>query len=34
MWVKGLKLDEKINAIISWNNNKISFNYLKGKKSG
>jgi hypothetical protein len=33
IWVKGLKIDEKNKIIASWNQRKISFNYLYGSKA-
>lgn len=34
IWVKGLKVDEKNEIIISWNQGKLCFNHLNGSKAG
>ena len=34
IWVKGLKVDEKNEIIITWNQSKLCFNHLTGSKAG
>ena len=34
IWVKGLKVDEKNEIIISWNQGKLCFNHLSGSEAG
>lgn len=34
LWIKGLKVDEKNNVIITWNSNTLSFNNLSGTNQG
>jgi WD40 repeat protein len=34
IWVKGLKVDEKNEIIMSWNQNKLCFNHLNGSRAG